>query len=154
MQVWLRVDDCHFRLAKCIEAMTAERPSDSGALPAAEGKRIVVNQRIVDPHHSSFDLLDGLHGFGEIGGKDVGSEAELRAIRQVNGFLEMFYFADGRNRSKQLFVEDRHVRRHVGQNRRLVEPASRKPRRDAATRVKLGASRHCVLRTESVYRII
>jgi hypothetical protein len=60
------VDDHHFRAAEGVEPQPAELAADSGILPAAEGQSIIVDQRVVDSDHASFQPFGRGHVIGPV----------------------------------------------------------------------------------------
>ena len=125
----LVVDDHHLRAAEGVEALTAELAAEAGGLPAAEGQRVVVDQRIVDPDHAGFEPVRRLHRLVEVGGEDRGAEAEGAVIGEADRLVEIRDPADRGDRAETLLAADRHVGRDAGEDGRLVEPADVPARR-------------------------
>ena len=132
MRIGGRVDHREFRVPEAVETLGAQLPAHPGLLAAAEGARIVVEQRRVDPHHPGLQLLHRAHGFVEIGGVDGRAEGIAGAIGENDGLVEARDPANRGHGTERFLVHDLGVRRHVDENRRIDEPAPFQVRRAAA----------------------
>ena len=99
-----------------------------GAADAAELEPAVRRLRdpeardhVVDHHRAGFDLLGHRFAATTVGGPHTGSQPEVAVIGQANGLLVGVERRHRQHRAEGFLLDDAHVRRHIGQQRRRVE---------------------------------
>ena len=101
----------------CLVSWKASRPSrpssrpEPGLLEAAERAGVVVGQRVVDPDRAGPQLAHAADGGLEVAGVDVGAEAELGPVGQLDRLVERADPDDRRHRAEGLLAQQRRVRR-------------------------------------------
>src|SRR6185503_5239604 len=74
------------RLAERVEAFLAELATEARLAHAAERRRVVVGERIVDPERAGLDLVHRRQRVLQRAREDVGAEAVLRLRRHRDRF--------------------------------------------------------------------
>ena len=92
-------------LLEGLEALAAELAAEAGLLEAAEGAGVVVGQRVVDPDGAGAQLAHAADGALEVGGVDVGAEAELGAVGELDRLVERGDGDDRGDRAEGLLAQ-------------------------------------------------
>ena len=95
--------------------------SDAALLPAAEGRGGIGDEAAIEAHHAGFEALGDAQPAPDIPRVDVGHEAHLGAVRELDGFIFGFEAGDWRNRAEDFLAHDRHVVPGFEQYGRFVE---------------------------------
>src|SRR6202035_3931227 len=92
------------RMPEGVESLGPQLAAHARLLAAAEGSRVVVEQRGVYPDHARLEFLDRAHRLVEIPRIDRRAERVLGTVGQLYGLLEARDSTHRRDRSKGLGV--------------------------------------------------
>ena len=118
-------------LAEGIEPLGTELAADAAVAHAAEGPRVVVGQRVVDPERAGLDELHRAHRDAEVFGVDRRTEPELGVIGEADRFVGIPHHGHRQNRSEDLLAGRQAAVPHAGQQSRLEEMAGQAVRLEA-----------------------
>src|SRR2546425_3972888 len=109
-----------FDIPKVIKPFCAQFPVQPTQAHSAEGSRIIVSKRVVDPKRPGPYVFHGVQGILHVVGVDAGPEAVIRIVGELYGFFNALHGHDGGNGPKCFGPHDFHSVIHIGNDRRFI----------------------------------